>query len=91
MGERYSLVEVTIDGEARPTVTGVVIRERGRSRIYGWLDRFRGDAPPGEHDLRALTMSGELLDCRVATTAVSAQPARTEFEVRGDLEVARLR
>jgi len=91
MGERYSLVEVTIDGEARPTVTGVVIRERGQSRIYGWLDRFRADPPPSEHDLRALTMSGELLDCRISTTAVTERPTRTEFEVRGDLQLARLR
>jgi len=90
MDDRYSLVDVAIDGETRTAVSGVLTRERGRRRAHGWLDRFSPDDVPSEYDLRALTSSGHLLTCRIVCVSASSSPARTEFEVVGELDISKL-
>jgi len=88
--DRFNLVEVTIDGEDRPAVSGALVCEGDDDRIYGWLDRFRADEPGSRYDMRAVTGSRHLIAARIECTAVSFLPARTEFEVIGEMEIAKL-
>jgi len=91
MNTRFVLSDVGIDGETRPAVTGVLIRERGNPSIVGWLEHFRPDVLPAEYDLRAITSSAHVLSCRIRCLSSTQSPPRTDFELVSELEVASLR
>ena len=90
MYDRFNLVDVTIDGEDRPTVSGALVREEDDEHISGWLERFRADDVGSTYDLRAVTGSRHLIAARIECTDVSFLPARTEFEVVGKPEITQL-
>ena len=90
MDERFSLIEVAIDGETQTAVTGVLTSEGSQSRARGWLDGLSLDCVSSKRDLRAATSSGHQVACPIRCTSISSSPARTEFDVVGEVEISKL-